>query len=147
MTGEDFLNLAIRLANSDSEADIRTSVSRSYYGAFHIGLEFLERCGIQLPRSADAHEKLQWCLDQAAHVDANDAALKLESLRAERNAADYDLRSSKFKSRRNALVAIRVAQDIVGALAACGREPAFVPICENIRTYARNVLRLPDSEP
>lgn len=88
MTGDDFLNLAIRLANSDLEADIRTSVSRSYYGAFHKALEFLARCDVQLPRSADAHEKLQWCLDQSADKTAKDAARKLDTLRAERNLAD-----------------------------------------------------------
>jgi hypothetical protein len=32
MKSSDFLNLAVRLPNSSEEADLRTSVSRCYYG-------------------------------------------------------------------------------------------------------------------
>lgn len=146
MTGDGFLNQAIRLANSDVEADIRTSVSRCYYGAFHNGLEFLERCGIQLPRSADAHEKLQWCLGHSADETAKDAARKLDTLRAERNLADYNLRHVKFQRKRNALVALSAAQAIVGALSLCGREPVFTSIRLTVRAYAKDILKLPVSE-
>ena len=145
MTGDDFLNLAIRLANSDVEADLRTSVSRSYYGAFHQGLEFLERCGIQLPHSADAHEKLKWCFYHSADETAKDASRKLDTLRAERNLADYNLRHAKFQRKRNALVALSAAQAIVNALSLCGREPAFTTIRSAVRAYAKEILKLPVS--
>lgn len=147
MTGDDFLNLAIRLANSDVEADLRTSVSRCYYGAFHNGLEFLERCGIQLPRSADAHEKLQWCLGHSANETVKDAARKLDTLRAERNLADYNLRHGKFQRKRNALVALLAAQAIINALSLCGQEPAFASIRSAIRAYAKDILKLSVTEP
>lgn len=147
MSGDDFLNLAMQLANSDVEAGIRTSVSRSYYGAFHKGLEFLERCGVQLPRSADAHEKLKWCLEHSADATAKDAAQKLDTLRAERNLADYDLRHLKFQRKRNALVALAAAQSIVNALTLCGQEAVFLAIRSGIRAYAQDILKLRVSSP
>jgi hypothetical protein len=39
-------------------------VSRAYYGAFHLARDFVESCGVMLPKTAEAHDKLQWCLAQ-----------------------------------------------------------------------------------
>ena len=42
MTGDDFINLAGKLATSPDEASLRTAVSRAYYGAFHLALAFFD---------------------------------------------------------------------------------------------------------
>ena len=42
MTGDDFIHLAGKLATSVDEAALRSAVSRAYYGAFHLALQFLE---------------------------------------------------------------------------------------------------------
>ena len=51
MEGTDFLQLAIRLSAGVTEAEWRSAVSRAYYGAFHVARQFVESCGVTLPRS------------------------------------------------------------------------------------------------
>lgn len=50
MNPADFIALAVKLSNSQEEADLRTAVSRAYYGAFHSARQLLEECGIGFPR-------------------------------------------------------------------------------------------------
>jgi hypothetical protein len=64
MGGTDFLHLAVRLSGGATEAQWRSAVSRAYYGAFHLARDFVESCGVTLPKTAEAHDKLQWCLAQ-----------------------------------------------------------------------------------
>lgn len=46
MDPAEFISLALRLSTSHREADLRTAVSRAYYGAFHLVRELLEDCGV-----------------------------------------------------------------------------------------------------
>lgn len=143
MQGKDFLNVAIRLSGAATEADWRSSVSRAYYGAFHEAHTLIEECGVTLPKTAEAHDKLQWCLQQAPDNVLARAAEKLNSLRAERNAADYDLDSRKFGHRLTALLQLKIAQEIVDALSECRVEPRYSDLRSGIRQYAAATLRLP----
>lgn len=58
MGGRDFLDLAVRLSEGRSEAELRTAVSRAYYAAFHVAKELLEDAGIALPNTAEAHRNV-----------------------------------------------------------------------------------------
>jgi hypothetical protein len=52
------------------------------------------------------------------------------------------LDSAEFRSATNVAARIRAAQEIVDALQRCRMEPAFCQSRENVRMYARDVLRL-----
>ena len=41
MNGDDFIQLAGKLATSADPASLRSAASRAYYGAFHLAGEFL----------------------------------------------------------------------------------------------------------
>ena len=146
MQASDFLNVAIRLSGGATEADWRSSVSRAYYGAFHEARALVEECGVTLSKTADAHDKLQWCLQHADDKLLARASEKLNSLRSERNAADYDLDSPKFGHRLMALLQLKIAQEIVDALAECRAEPRYSELRSEIREYAAETLRLPVGE-
>ena len=143
MDGAEFLDVAIRLSGGGSEGDWRSSVSRAYYGAFHLSQQFVNDCGVELPKTADAHDKLQWCLAQAETASLAVAAEKLASLRAERNTADYDLGASKFSNRQNALLQLKVAQEIVNALSNGRADAQFPEIRTKIQDYATKTLQQP----
>lgn len=143
MTGEEFLTLAVHLAHAAGEANHRTSVSRSYYAAFHITRELLEDMGLVLPPGPEAHQKVRLCLRECGQQEGIDAARQLESLRTERNRADYDLRDARFSTNRNALLQIEIAREIVRSLSACRQEPVLPQFRAGVRTYASQVLRLP----
>lgn len=147
MDAADFISLAVRLSGSRREADLRTAVSRAYYGAFHLACGFVEDCGVRLAArelyKVEAHQKVRFCLDASRSDDAELVAEKLSSLRQQRNEADYDLDSLNFKNSSLAGLAIRAAQEIVDGLQRCRAEPELSDLRARMATYARDVLRLP----
>ena len=59
MDASAFLNLAHELLNNtDNEAALRTSVSRSYYALHNHLVKFVNDVGCQLPKDASKHEKV-----------------------------------------------------------------------------------------
>jgi uncharacterized protein (UPF0332 family) len=146
MDPRDFITLAIKLSNSANEGERRTAVNRAYFGAFHLAREFLEDCGIVFSRKeldgAEIHRKVRFCLSESHDADGIFAGDKLRSLRQQRNEADYDLKSMRFRISREVAASIRAAQEIDDALRRCRAEPGFTDVREKIRVYASDVLRL-----
>ena len=146
MDPRDFISLALRLSSSKRQADLRSAVSRAYYGAFHVACELLEDCGIQLSGKqlygADAHKNVRFCLRESGSDTGGKAGEKLGSLRRERNKADYDLKSREFDF-ATVSFQLHVTHEIVDAIDRCRQDPAFAQIRDKVRAYARDVLRLP----
>lgn len=146
MTPDEFLSVAIRLSNSQLEGDLRSAVSRAYYGAFHTVRMFLEEVGVCFSDrnlyGADIHTKVQFCLTASGNADGVKASDKLRSLRIRRNEADYNFASKKFLRRADVIIMIGIAQDIVDAVERCRRGPGYTEDCHRIGCYARDVLRL-----
>ena len=146
MDPADFLSVAIKLSASQREADLRTAVGRAYYGAFHFVRQFLHDCGVQPSRKdhygAEIHKKVRFCLDAAGSSYAALASENLATLRDHRNDADYDLESTDFRNAAYVKTMVRAAAEIVDSLQRCRAEPTFSETRDEIRTYARDVLRL-----
>lgn len=142
MDGSDFIDLADDLLTHHSEARCRTSVSRAYYGAFHVARHVIESNGVVLPKGPESHNKLQMCLQHCGDKDVLQAALMLGSLRSDRNTVDYDLVDAKFTKTQNVQLRIASAKDIITRLAACDQEPLRSTVHAAVRQYATNVLRL-----
>ena len=98
MVGQDFIDLATELAEGSSEAKHRTAASRAYYGVFHVAVQLLADAGIQLPDSAEAHRKVQFCLSECQESVGQQAGERLELLRRRRNLADYNLRELRVSA-------------------------------------------------
>jgi uncharacterized protein (UPF0332 family) len=96
MTGRGFVACAERLSQSPDEADLRSAVSRAYYGAFHLVRTLLSECGVQLPKTEQVHVKMEFCLRGCGDPIAAHAGQQLERLRARRKAADYDLDDPRY---------------------------------------------------
>lgn len=141
ITPQELLALSHRLGASAGEPEGRAAVSRAYYAAFHVARALVEDgCGVVLPDSPEIHRKLQFCLEQSASERLIEISDQLNSLRSERNRADYNLSDSRFASRIAVQLQIRKAEGIVADLnAAAAKLPAFRSV---IRAYAKNVLRL-----
>src|SRR5262245_12354696 len=93
----DFLAQAERLLESGLEVDRRSAVSRGYYAAYHLARILVsEKCGVVLSKTADSHQTIQRCLMSSQHSQLRAAGSRLESLRGERNLADYHLTDPRF---------------------------------------------------
>ena len=145
MIPNDFLDLAARLSNGANEADFRTSVSRAYYGTFHAAVQILVEAGISLPIGPESHHKVRLCLLECGERPGFQAGSELQTLRKQRNIADYDLRDSINQDEKNAQTQVQNARVILGLLDACRQEPARTRFRAKVRDYAANVLRLPIS--
>lgn len=94
MDPSDFLVVAQNLYSSASEADQRTSVSRSYYALYNLLHVALSNVGVSLSRNAEDHALVVYYLTNCRPpAPAAGVALALNSLRTERNSADYDMRA------------------------------------------------------
>jgi uncharacterized protein (UPF0332 family) len=146
ITPSDLLSQADRLLAANTEVDRRAAVSRAYYAGYHLANVFLgERCGVVLPKGADVHQTLQRCLLNSQNELLRDAGTRLESLRAERNRADYDLDDSRFQDAVRAQLQIERAREILSKLKEAAKNlPAFQQV---IRHYAGAVLKLQLKEP
>jgi hypothetical protein len=52
---DDFLALAVALAQGSKEAEWRTAISRAYYAAFLASRELFADLGFRVPRASQAH--------------------------------------------------------------------------------------------
>src|SRR5205823_1929229 len=94
ITAQDLLQLAHRLAAGTTETEWRSPISRAYYEAFHVARQLMFDLHFNIPRTDDAHKYMYLRLNNCGHAQIVAASSDLNSLRAERNEADYDLRRS-----------------------------------------------------
>ena len=88
------------------------------------------------------HRKVRFCLLECGELPATEAGAKSYGVVArQRNLADYDLEHLQCEARQNALVQLRVAQEILGSLETCRSESAWQGVRTRIRAYATEVLR------
>lgn len=117
-----FLEFADTLRASDSEAALRSAVSRAYYAAFHEARRHVQRTkNVQFARDGRAHEQVpaELCARGASRIERG-VARNLEMLKKARHDADYELQASTNWTRQCA-TAIDLARHIVSQL--CGTGP------------------------
>jgi len=139
MNGRDFLILANTLAGGATEAEWRSSVSRAYYAAFHVARDLLLACGFTAPRGDQAHSYLWLRLSNATAPDVENAGRELQTLRRDRNRADYDL--TRPLDQATAAAQVQAAEDIVNVLETAGRVPIVNQITDAMKVYERDVLK------
>ncbi len=93
MNPRDFLEVANRLQGSPDEADRRTSISRSYYAAYHVVVQTLAAKQVQFEKNADDHGRLAHYLAHSGDHRMQTIGGFLKTLRTSRVDADYKLRT------------------------------------------------------
>jgi hypothetical protein len=115
MNGRAFFDVARDLAACSKEAQWRSSVGRAYYALLHEVLDMLRRWGFALPPRDKVHTFARLKLVYSTDPDLKRIGLTLEALGRLRNAADYQLSTSRpFVS---ASVAIQGLADAEAAVA------------------------------
>ncbi len=138
MDFREYLVLAIALRDGATEAEWRSASSRAYYAAFHIARRLLIGLGFGVPRADRAHAYLWLRLANAGHPDVELAGNRLNHLRGERNAADYDENRSVVQPL--AARHVQSAEQIIQALDAAAVEPVRTQITDAMKVYERDVL-------
>jgi hypothetical protein len=106
-----FLDIAQQWQVSDSEAERRTSIGRSYYTLFNILRQSLSSRGVTFSFRATDHGVLVDYLTRCSNQEAARIGGILNNLRVQRNDADYDMNLTIDTSQSQ--LAYRRAQDAV----------------------------------
>ena len=89
-----YLVVATDLSVSDDESRCRTSISRAYYSAFHLALDWMvskdPQLKLSVPKDGRVHEFVLDHFNSSKSRQGLFVAGKLRSLRRSRTAADYD---------------------------------------------------------
>jgi uncharacterized protein (UPF0332 family) len=137
MTGRDFLICAERLVQSSAEADLRSAVSRAYYGTFHEALVLLRDNGVRIPKNEQVHMKLVYCFQDCGDANAAKAGEEIVVLRISRRAADYDLDDNRFRDRQQASRQVLRARQILEILRKCRTAPVADEFRAKVRAHAK----------
>jgi uncharacterized protein (UPF0332 family) len=138
MDFRELLTLAATLAAGSSEAEWRSAVSRAYYAAFHVARELFLSMNFRVPQADRAHSYLWLRLANAGAPDVQLAGNRLNSLRGQRNRADYASRPPLAQA--TAANEVKNAEDIIQALDAAAVEPVRTQVTDAMKVYERDVL-------
>ena len=117
MNAKQFQFLASRLVEHGAyPVEFRTAISRSYYAAFHVGLEFLNEIGFSIKDNSTAHREVYWHFNNSGDEDLKKVATKINELRTKRNHADYQLKRTDIESKENAKLLVQSAERIIESI-------------------------------
>ncbi len=98
MEGKAFLNTAQKLVQIRDEPALRSAVSRAYYAAYNCSIALARQLGFYFGKEAPVHDKIYHYLKNCGIVELETTAEELIKLRRRRNAADYEMSSTKFQN-------------------------------------------------
>jgi uncharacterized protein (UPF0332 family) len=136
MNPRDFHSLANHLARG-SAADIRTSISRSYYAAFHVGAAALRTIGVNIGRGAAAHGEVVHCLGNSGQSQLTLLAFVLSDLHTVRNRADYQLDKADVEQSAKAVAIATQAESFIQSLDQIFSGPDRESIRQAISTWRK----------
>ena len=142
-SGDDFIAIAGRLVAAPNQlggtsvnpAAFRTAISRAYYGAYHLTLEFLKALGIEAGKEHNLHHDLCNC----GNRDAEQAGKLLDDLYSRRRRADYELDRADVEELRYAQYTVEMAHRFRSYLNECKKEPARTTICAGIHAHRSRI--------
>jgi uncharacterized protein (UPF0332 family) len=143
MNGEEFFSLAVTLSAGATPAEMRSTVSRAYYGAFHTAADLIRSTGIGLPNSSECHNKVIQVLGAAEDAEVEVVSCKIGSLRSTRNRADYDVQEPKYEKKLFAIQQLKLAEEVITSIKASFADPAKTGMRDKLREFAKNKLQLP----
>ncbi len=141
MDPREFHNLAESLVRNSRPAEIRTSISRAYYGALNVGVHILNDLGFIVSRGTEAYGQVRRFLQNSRDVDVKTAASMLGDLHGRRIQADYELYRTDIENSTTAEGLVKDAGDIIRAFDECLEEPKRSKIVAAIKDYQSKINR------
>ncbi len=139
MNPRDYLQCAAELLKKGTTADCRTSVSRAYYGAFHVAREYLLQGGLRIAKSDSAHIMVARFLSWSDDLEMMDVSTQIGDLRSARNEADYDMDRARLEDVKNASMWLETARSCIDAMDAAFKVSNREGIFQAIRVNEKKV--------
>lgn len=134
MEPEEFLKTASLLVNSQSESDLRTSVSRSYYAVILFYRNYIaSKLNIDPSRIEAVHRFVPECFNGSKLPEAKVIGEKIKTCKSDRTTADYKLLNNFPKNkaednlrRAKSLIEVPISAKIQESLLEEARKRAIV---------------------
>jgi hypothetical protein len=142
MNPREYAELASQLASKERPtiAELRTSVSRAYYSAFNVAIEFRKGIGVTAPEGWEGHKLVAEALRYSGDDKIGAASRELDDLRKARWAADYDMLDDHVEHQRSVQKWAARSRQINKKLDDCTTEEARLASARvKIRTWAGSV--------
>lgn len=137
MDPREFYQLALRLVDGASPAEVRTAISRAYYATFHVGAEILRGMGFRISQSAKGHDDVQKRLSNSGDPEVMRVGSQLVDLRHRRNEADYDLNREATENPKTARGIVEQANRMIQTLDLCRQGSKCTQVIQAIRDWER----------
>ncbi len=116
--------LVARVQRSDcliglGEPDCRSIISRAYYAAFHVAVEYLLSIGLKVTDSGECHTVVQYALNNSQDMDLITVGVNLGTLYSERKAADYKMSDFRTENIVQASLMAALTSGAISMLDAC----------------------------
>lgn len=136
MEALEFLSVAGRLAlaKSSGPADYRTSISRAYYGTYHLARQLLHQLGF-VCRDDNEHLWVQRHFYNCQMQAAREVGRLLGNLHESRRIADYDLDDDSIQSVAQAKFELERASAVQAALQLCATSENVPILHTEMLTY------------
>jgi len=143
MDAHEFIEFAGKLAQqaSNGPSCMRSSVSRAYYGAYHLAHAFLARSG-WFCTNDNEHLWVYLHFYNCKTSIAKQVGIQLGNLRESRKESDYDLSETSAETQANAIVCVQRAANIQSLLLQCEAVSALAVIRGEMIAY-RKIQRWP----
>jgi uncharacterized protein (UPF0332 family) len=140
MRWSDIQDTAERLGRGTTEGDWRSAVSRAYYAVFHFFHLFLQSNGLDIGRGAQSHFNLYSGLLNCGFRLVAAIASRIDSLRAHRVWADYDL--ARPISRRAAQSTVRQSRALIADFQTALASVPSQQIADGARKHLQSIGRI-----
>ena len=141
MDPRDFLQTARDIIGKDEPANCRTAFNRSYYAAYHVGVELLEQSGVKIDGNAKGHNQVTTYFNNCAVTDLVIAQQKLVNLFSDRIKADYRLQDKSVEKIVNAKKALMISENIIKTFDSFTSKSEKEKIAKGIKNYKEKISR------
>jgi hypothetical protein len=135
----DFLRLAKDLLNKDKPINCRTAINRSYYAAYNVAVNLVEKSHVIIPKSGAGHGEVGRCLGNCGIKALEEAQSKLLFLHNDRIKADYRLTNKAVEKKDNALKAVLSSEILIKTFDRYNSKQKRKKIFEGIEIYNQKI--------
>ncbi len=131
----DFLSVAKDLLKKDKPIYCRTAINRSYYAAYNVAVNLLEKSDVFIPKSGPGHGVVGRYLGNCGIIALEETQSKLSFLYSDRIKADYMMTDKSVEKKDNALKAVLRSEIIIKTFDRYNSKEKRKKILEGIEIY------------
>jgi hypothetical protein len=139
MNPRDFCQLAERLVDGGSPAELRTAISCAYYTAYLVAVEILEGMAFRINKGPGGHGDVQHHLNNSGDVDLEHVSSQLGDLQSKRIRADYQLDRPDVENPKTAHAIVIQASQMIETLDRCCSGERRPQIIQGITDWKKKI--------